>query len=178
MRTVLEKSGLFGLWGLRQPAIHAPRPIRTRFSFYHSICHCHSRPISTGTAAALSPPWLPVRRSRVAAPRRPLAYPPLALPRSQGWSPSPSRVLPPLEFLPAPLLAGGRGAVGRAPRWPAPWRRRPPCAGAPLVVSGEAATCAACARTVMPGVPRSRGPRRSPLLPSPIIAVGMVSAVV
>ena len=69
---------------------------------------------------SLSPPWLPVRRSHFAAPHRPLLHPRLAPPRPRGRSPSPRRALPPLESLPAPPLAGGRGAVGRTPRWPAP----------------------------------------------------------
>ena len=103
------------------PTSHSRTPPNPHDGFNFFICHSHF-PLSAypnrHCCAALAPPWLPVRRSRFAAPRRPLAYPPLALPWSRGWSPSPRRVLPLLESLHAPPLAGDPGAVGCAPDRP------------------------------------------------------------
>ena len=170
---------------MRQPAIHAPRRIRIDGFIFSSVTSLSlSLPLPTlglsqpallrGTGTAMAPrPPVPLRRSP-----SPPRLPPSRVALVTGMVSVPAPCTPPAGVS-ACASVGGRPGSGRVrARSPAPRRRRPPGAGAPLVVSGEAATCAACALTVMPGVPRSRGPRRSPLLPSPIIAVGMDSAVV
>ena len=162
------------------PTSHSRTPPNPHDGFIFSSVTptSHSRPIPTGTAARH---W-----HRHGSPS---AGPASPLPVAPSLTPSRAALVTGMVSVPAPCTppagvsacasVGGRPGSGRVrARSPAPRRRRPPGAGAPLVVSGEAATCAACALTVMPGVPRSRGPRRSPLLPSPIIAVGMASAVV